>query len=53
MVLSSRGGDEILSSSPQEAAHLIAKPQARHLPGEQAMESRGTRSIKICLTARR
>ena len=32
-------GDEILSSSPQEAAHLIAKLQPGILPGGQAMES--------------
>jgi len=37
--LSPRGGDEILSSSPQEAAHPIAKLQPGILPGGQAMES--------------
>jgi hypothetical protein len=38
--LSPRGEDNILSSSPQEVAHLIAKPSG-HLPGRHAMESMG------------
>jgi hypothetical protein len=50
--LSRRGEENILSSNPQEAAHLIAKLQAGICPGERQWNRRGTRGIKICLAAR-
>jgi hypothetical protein len=54
--LSPRGENNILSSSPQEAAHLKRRIYCKNckqaFAGDREWNRRGTRGIKICLAAR-
>jgi hypothetical protein len=49
--LSLRGENNILSSNPQEAAHLLQNCK-QAFTGDREWNRRGTRGIKICLAAR-